>query len=158
MKKVENGQGFICKDESEKLKIFIKLEKLGYPIFEGSFKGGKLGKDTHENFLGIGFEYGKEFTGCGIERIEHPLNQEEFFSEVLIASQGWTPYPKPKKLLLGDNIGGEFDEYDVEVLGEYAGRFIDINGELWNFAKEIPIPRYTHEQLVEILGQEFIQI
>jgi len=157
MKELKQGQGFVCKDEAEKIEIFTRLEKLGYPIYEGSFKDGKLGRHSFLCALAIVF-HGNKFSGAPRALVKKILNKEEFFSEVLTASQGWTPYPKPKKLLLGDNIGGEFDEYDVEVLGEYAGRFIDINGELWNFAKEIPVPRYTHEQLVEILGHEFIQI
>jgi hypothetical protein len=132
------------------------LEKLGYPIYEGSFKDGKLGRHSNSVALAIVF-HGNKFSGAPISFVKEILNQEEFFNEVLIASQGWKPYAKPKKLLLGDQIDGTFDYY-VEVLGELEGCFMDGNGELWNFAKEIPVPRYTHEQLVEILGHEFIQI
>jgi hypothetical protein len=156
MKELKKGQGFICKDEAEKLEIFIKLEKLGYPIYKGSFKDGKIGMHSYLGALAIVFHV-NEFQCAPISFVKEILNKEEFFSEVLTASQGWKPYANPKKLLLGDQIDGTFDYY-VEVLGEYEGRFIDINGELWNFAKEIPVPRYTHEQLVEILGHEFIQI
>jgi hypothetical protein len=156
MKKIKEGQGFVCKDEAEKIEIFTRLEKLGYPIYEGSFKDGKIGKHYNSGALAILFQ-GNKFQGAPRSFLKEILNQEEFFSEVLTASQDWTPYPKPKKLLLGDQIDGTFDYY-VEVLGEYEGCFIDCSGEQWNFAKEIPVPRYTHEQLVEILGHEFIQI
>ena len=156
MKKIKQGQGFVCKDEAEKIEIFTRLEKLGYPIYEGSFKDGKLGMHSFNGALAIVFK-GNEFQGSPREFLKDPLNQEEFFSEVLIASQEWKPYAKPKKLLLGDQIDGTFDYY-VEVLGELEGCFMDGNGELWNFAKESYIPKYTHEQLVEILGHEFIQI
>jgi len=87
MKKIKQGQGFVCKDEAEKIKIFTRLENEGYPIYEGSFKDGKLGRHSFNGALAIVFS-GNEFQGSPREFVKDPLNQEEFFSEVLIASQG----------------------------------------------------------------------
>jgi len=42
MREVTKGQGFICNDEAEKIEIFTKLEKLGYPISKGSFENGNF--------------------------------------------------------------------------------------------------------------------
>ena len=154
MKELKQGQGFVCKDEAEKIEIFTRLEKLGYPIYEGSFKDGKLGRHSYLGALAIVF-HGNKFSGAPRAFVKEILNKEEFFNEVLTASQGWKPYAQPKLMDVADH---RIFDLKVEVLGEYAGRFIDINGELWNFAKESYIPKYTHEQLVEILGHEFIQI
>jgi len=156
MREVEVGQGFVCKDEAEKIEIFTKLEKLGYEISKNIFYNGNLAVHTNSAVLGIFFN-GKYFCGSMATHIKEVLNKEEFFSEVLIASQEWKPYSTPKRLLLGDKIHGTFDYY-VEVLGEYEGYFIDEDLSTWRFAKEVHTPKYTHEQLVEIVGHEFIQL
>jgi len=154
MREVTKGQGFICKDEAEKIEIYTKLENLGYPIYEGSFKDGKLGVNSYMSALGIIFN-GTYFSGNHVTYIKYPLDKYKFFSEVLITSQKWKPYATPKLMDVADH---SIFDLKVEVLGEYAGLFIDINGEFWNFAKEIPTPTYTHEQLVEIVGHEFIHV
>jgi len=156
MREVTKGQGFICNDEAEKIEIFTKLEKLGYPIFKGSFYNGNLGVNTYSGALGIFFN-GEYFSGNTATHIKEKINKEEFFNEVLIASQEWKPYATPKPMLVDDITDGVFD-LEHPVLGEYEGHFIDKNFEKWTFAREIPTPKYTHEKLVEFVGHEFIHV
>jgi len=60
-------------------------------------------------------------------------------------------------MLVDDIPDGVFD-LKHQVLGEYEGYFIDADFVQWTFAREIPTPKYTHEQLVEIVGHEFIHV
>jgi hypothetical protein len=76
-KEIKNGQGFICKDLDEKIRIWEKLIQHRYPMFAD-------GNDPI--YKHIVWDDG-EFVESNQKNIE-PLNESEFFGE-----NEWTPKP-----------------------------------------------------------------
>jgi hypothetical protein len=74
LKKVSEGQGFICKDLKEKERIWKRLTEAGYKMV-GSFE------KSNKEYLCIEFVNGEFLGSCSVT---DPLNESDFFDE-------WTP-------------------------------------------------------------------
>jgi hypothetical protein len=74
-KEIKNGQGFICKDLNEKIRIWEKLIQHRYPMFA---------EGNDPRYKHIVWDDG-EFVETNQNNIE-PLNEAEFFDE-----NEWTP-------------------------------------------------------------------
>jgi hypothetical protein len=74
LKQVSEGQGFVCKDQKEKKRIWQKLTDAGYPMY-------RTGNEY--SLPSIYFE-GGDFIECMDLAITDPLNESDFFDE-------WTP-------------------------------------------------------------------
>jgi hypothetical protein len=107
-KEIKDGQGFICKDLDEKIRIWEKLIQHRYPIFAD-------GNDPC--YKHIVWEDG-EFVETNQNNIQ-PLHEAEFFGETK-----WTPENKEmtheQKLqymnLAGGIVGFRFADKDLDML------------------------------------------
>jgi hypothetical protein len=144
-KEVKNGQGFICEDLKEKIRIWEKLVQHRYPVFAD-------GNDRC--YRHIVWDDG-EFVETNQKNIE-PLNEAEFFGE-----NEWTPKPGEWVEASLDGIDWDKRQYMCTIDGIH---FCVNNGEdyrvcaefsEWAYIRQIPLETMTLQQAQEKL-REFL--
>jgi hypothetical protein len=178
LKKIKNGQGFVCKDLVERNRIWKKLEDAGYPMFH---KRSTIGIHSYLEYPHIVWQ-DDVFCFCK-NAVSMPLNEDEFFYEgstfgvdfantdsvdsIAYATHDmkneWKPKPGEWVEVSLDGIDWDKRQYLCTIDGfhlcVYAGEVYNLCSEFgeWAHIRQIPLETMTRqeaqEKLSELLGK-----
>jgi hypothetical protein len=150
-KEVKNGQGFICKDLSERTRIWEKLEDAGYPMFH---KRLTIGIHSYLEYLNIVWK-DDYFCFCK-NAVSMPLKEAEFFGET-----EWTPKPGEWVEASLDGIDWDKRQYLCTIDGihfcvfDYGDYRVCSHFGEWTYIRQIPLETMTRQEAQEKL-REFL--
>ena len=149
LKEIKNGQGFNCKDLSERTRIWKKLEDADYPMFH---KCSTIGIHSYLEYPHIVWQ--DDYFCFGKNAVSMPLNEAEFFGE-----NEWTP--KPGEWVEASLDGIDWDKrqylctidgihlcvgYGEDIVG--CDRFVKIK-----YIRQIPLETMTRQEAQEKLSE-----
>ena len=149
LKEIKNGQGFNCKDLSERTRIWKKLEDADYPMFH---KCSTIGIHSYLEYPHIVWQ--DDYFCFGKNAVSMPLKESEFFGEI-----EWTPKPGEWVEVSVDSIDWDKRQYLCTIDGihlcVYAGEVYNLCSEFgeWAHIRQIPLETMTRQEAQEKLSE-----